>query len=97
MTSLSVDRTPAAEDDLIEIWLHIARDNPSAADRFLDRIAERIALLADFPEAGPERPDIAADLRMLPIGDYVVLNRFAGTRIEIVRVVHGARDATALF
>jgi plasmid stabilization system protein ParE len=25
--------TPAAEDDLINIWIYIARDNPEAADR----------------------------------------------------------------
>lgn len=25
--------TPAAEDDLINLWVYIARDNPSAADR----------------------------------------------------------------
>lgn len=25
--------TPAAENDLINIWVYIARDNPEAADR----------------------------------------------------------------
>lgn len=97
MTSRAIVRTPAAEEDLINIWILVALDNPAAADRLLDRIGERIALLADFPEAGVAREDIAEGLRMLTVGSYVVLYRLAGRRVEIVRVVHGARDVTALF
>lgn len=97
MARRTIVRTPAAEDDLIGIWLHIARDNPVAADRFLDWIAERIGMLADFPEAGAARPDIAEDVRMLAVESHVVLYRIVGTVVEIVRIVHGARDATALF
>ena len=33
-----VTRSAQAEEDLIDIWLTIAADNPSAADRVLDRI-----------------------------------------------------------
>lgn len=96
MSGRRIVRTPAAESDLIDIWIYVASDSPAAADRLLDRIAERIALLGDFPEAGTARPDIAEDLRMLTAGAYVVLYRIAEARVEIVRVVHGARDATAL-
>lgn len=97
MTRHTIVRTPAVEDDLIDIWLHVAADNPGAADGLLDRITERIGMLADFPEAGIARRDIALELRMLPVGNYVVLYRIAGPRVEIARVVHGARDTTALF
>jgi hypothetical protein len=31
-------RTARAEEDLIEIWTYIARDNPKAADRLLDQL-----------------------------------------------------------
>ncbi|WP_333876336.1 type II toxin-antitoxin system RelE/ParE family toxin [Methylobacter sp.] len=34
-------RTAQAEEDLIEIWIYIAQDNPSAADRVLDDIEQR--------------------------------------------------------
>ncbi|MBL0933896.1 MAG: type II toxin-antitoxin system RelE/ParE family toxin [Rhizobiaceae bacterium] len=90
-------RTPAAERDLIDIWTYIATDNPDAADRLLDAIGDRIAQLLDHPKLGRLRPDIAADARFLPIGNYVVLYRLDGQTIEIVRVVHGARDVTSLF
>jgi toxin ParE1/3/4 len=90
-------RTPAAERDLIDIWTYIATDNPDAADRLLDAIGERIRHLLDQPRMGRMRPDIAADARFLPIGNYVVLYRLTDEVVEIVRVVHGARDVTSLF
>lgn len=97
MADVLVVRSPAAEDDLIDIWFGIATDSPLAADRFLDAIAARILQLATFPESGPQRPDIGAEVRALTIGNYLVLYRLAEQRVEIVRVVHGARDVSTLF
>lgn len=94
---MRVLRSPAAERDLINIWTYIATDNPNAADRLLDAIGDRIAQLLDHPRLGRQRPDIAADARFLPIGNYVVLYRLTDDAIEIVRVVQGARDVTSLF
>ena len=58
-----VIRTPAAEEDLWKIVLHIARDNEDAAFRLADTINERFELLARFPTAGPARPELLPDLR----------------------------------
>jgi toxin ParE1/3/4 len=89
-------RSPAAEDDLIDIWCSIARDNPAAADRVLETFAVRIKQLATFPDSGSRRPDIAPDARGLVVGSYLVLYRKTDKHVEIVRIVHGARDITAL-
>ncbi|RWN26163.1 type II toxin-antitoxin system RelE/ParE family toxin [Mesorhizobium sp.] len=97
MADILIVRSPAAENDLIEIWFGIATDIPLAADRFLDAIAARILRLASFPESGPKRLDIGAEVRALTIGNYLVLYRLAEQRVEVVRVVHGARDVSALF
>lgn len=35
-----IQRTAQAEEDLIEIWIYIAQDNPGAADRMLDDIEQ---------------------------------------------------------
>lgn len=90
--SIRVWRHPKAQDDLLEIWLYIAKDNVTAADRLLDRIASKCAGLADFPEIGPAREDIGRRVRVLTVGNYVVLYRTNKDRVDIVRVVHGARD-----
>ena len=83
--------TARAEDDLSEIWLYIARDNPVAADQLLDSIDLACAQLAENPKLGPIRPDIAADLRYSIVGRYLILYREIITGIEVVCVVHGAR------
>jgi hypothetical protein len=41
--------------DLIDIWLHIAQDNPAAADRLLDRFEDVFIRLAETPPMG--RPE----------------------------------------
>jgi plasmid stabilization system protein ParE len=41
------------------------------------------------------RPDIAPNLRYLPVRRYLILYRETAGGIEIVRVVHGARDVPA--
>ncbi len=89
--------TARAEEDLIDIWTYIAADNPAAADRVLDRIEDVFSRVAANPQLGPARPDLADGLRYSVSGSYVVLFRQVGAAIEIVRVVHGARDLPNLF
>ncbi len=48
--------------------------------------------LADNPLMGPARPDIAPEFRYHPVGNYLLLYRIVSGGIEVVRVVHGARD-----
>ena len=84
-------RTSRAEEDLIDIWLYVARDNPGAADAVLDRIDRVCASLAVYPELGPARPDLGAGLRYMVVGQYLVLYRKIVAGVQIVRVVHGAR------
>src|SRR3546814_3988800 len=53
VTVPTIRRTVRAREDLLDIWLHIAQDDPAAADRVFDRIEARIEVLKQFPEAGP--------------------------------------------
>lgn len=92
-----VTHTRQARQDLFSIWSYIAEDSPAAADRLLDAIDEKCALLADHPRLGPARPDLAPDLRYLPVGSYLILYREIATDVEIVRVLHGARNLNAIF
>ena len=92
----AIKRTARAEEDLIDIWLYIAHDDVRAAERLLDDIEEKFLLLAAQPSLGPARPDIAPGLRYLPVRRYLILYREITGGIEIVRVVHGARDVPAL-
>lgn len=86
-----VVRLPRAREDLIAIWSYIALNNPMAADRTLDRLEDKLGLLARNPHLGVARPEIGADMRLFPVGKYLILYRPLEDGVEIVRVIHGAR------
>lgn len=95
--SVAVVFSPAAETDLDDIWLTIALESQTGADRLIDSIGRRCGQLSEFPELGRLRPEIAESTRSLNVGNYLILYRIAARTIEIVRIVHGARDLTTLF
>jgi toxin ParE1/3/4 len=85
-------RSARAEIDLIEIWGHIANDDPLAADRQLDLIDEACQMLAGHQHAGKSRDDLAHGLRFFPVGNYLIFYNARDDGITVVRVLHGARD-----
>ncbi len=90
-------KRPLAENDLDEIWLYIAQDNPDSADALLDKIEERCQALAQFPFIGTDRDELMSDLRSLPVGNYLIFYMPIEDGIVVVRVLHGMRDVDALF
>jgi toxin ParE1/3/4 len=90
-------RKPQAEADLIEIWTYIAQDSPTRADKLLDEIDEKSQTLAQSPFIGKARDELGSKIRSFPIGNYVLFYQPIEDGIEIIRVLHGARDIEALF
>jgi toxin ParE1/3/4 len=88
----TVHRSSRAENDLMEIWGHIANDDPVAADRQLDRIDAACKMLAENPQGGPRREDLAPGLRFYPVGNYLIFYTVGDDGITLARVLHGARD-----
>ena len=89
-----VDITPAAEADIAEIWDYIAQDNPDTATSFIMRLEEQIGTLERFPERCPYIPEnelLGTVYRHLLHGNYRTVFKIAGTRVIIMRVLHGAR------
>jgi len=85
-----------ARRDLDEIWFFIAQDSLDAADRFVDFLTDKFSLLASSPQMGRSREDLGHELRSFPVKNYLVLYRPLKGRVDIVRVVHSARDLKAL-
>jgi len=90
-------RTPQANLDLLEIWTHVARTDAHAADRLLETIDQQCDRLADFPQMGRRRDDLAPSMRSFPAESYVIFYREIPNGIEVIRVLHGARNIDALF
>lgn len=86
---------PQAREDALEIWQYIAADNEAAATALLHRSDRAIRTLAANPLAGRGRPEIGLDIRSFPVGNYILFYIPTTTAIEVVRILHGARDITA--
>lgn len=81
-----------ARQDLLDIWLWIARDSEGRADAALDRIEQRASKLSRHREIGVARPEIGEGARSLVIERWLVLYRLVDGGVQIVRIVDGARD-----
>ncbi len=91
--------TPAAESDVVNLWIYIARDNPEAADRVYHAAEETFATIADMPGIGTlyqsKRAKLLHGLRFFPVTQfpsYVIYYRENADGIEIIRVLHGHMD-----
>lgn len=83
---------PDALADLEGIGAYIASDNPARAVIFVEELQEAAHKIANAPEAYRARDDIAPGLRMAVMGRYIILFRAKLDRVEIARILHGARD-----
>src|SRR5260370_9852655 len=83
--------TYRARRDLIELWLAVRDVNPRAADELYKRLGARIQILDQFPEAGPLRPQLNPEARVLVEPPYLILYRIIPDGVQIWRVAHGAR------
>jgi toxin ParE1/3/4 len=64
---------PEAETDIESIARYIAEENPSAARRWVDDLYLRCQRLGGMPGMGVARPDVRPNLRMLVMGNYLIL------------------------
>jgi toxin ParE1/3/4 len=94
---LKVVLSAMAEEDLLAAWNFLAQDNFDAADALMDRVAAIARKLAEWPELGQARPELAQDLRSFPADTHMVYYRVRADSVEIARVLHGRRDVDAIF
>lgn len=89
--------SPLAERDLLEIATYIARDKPQAARKFVQMLRDRCRFIAKHRGFGSARPLLTGGaLRSHVLGNYVIYFRRLEAVVEIVRILHAARDHDAL-
>lgn len=92
---------PRARLDVVELATRIGKDSVLAANQFLDSSKETFAFLAEHPRIGafyPTKNERLPGLRVFRVRKFPNHLAFYLQRensIEIVRVVHGARDLDA--
>lgn len=89
--------TNTAKADLIEIGEYIRPHNPTRAASFIDELLDRCVALADMALAFPLVPRYEQHgIRRCVHRDYLIFYRIHEENIEVLHVLHGARDYEAL-
>ena len=89
--------TEQAENDLREIWVFVAENDQSAADRLIETFFQKFQLLADNNKIGRNCDDLVIGIRMFPFKHYHIFYFPIAEGAEIYRVLHGKRDIEGLF
>ena len=98
--SLRLTTTELADSDIRDIATYIALNNAHAARLFGRELWERFQAICQTPQIGRSVPGYG-NLRVVRVSGrfwrYLLLYRLPDSEtLEVVRVLHGARDLTAL-
>ncbi|HTE01383.1 MAG TPA: type II toxin-antitoxin system RelE/ParE family toxin [Mucilaginibacter sp.] len=85
--------TESAYEDLEDIENYISQDSPTIARKFISRIFDKINQLYTYPKSGKAVPEIMdTTIRELLINKYrIVYQLTEGSKISILRIIHGSR------
>ena len=90
--------SPAARADLLEIRdFLVEKGSRKVAARVLKELRDALGRVAAMPGAGHLRPDLASEsLRFYRVYKYLIIYRSVSQPLQIVRVLHGARDVRCI-
>ena len=81
-----------AWERLIEIERFVARDDPKAAARLVDKLIDRGDALAEYPERGRRLPELPeSGLRELIVDNHRIVYRRTQKAVEVVTVFEAHR------
>jgi addiction module RelE/StbE family toxin len=82
-----------ASDDLLSIAEHISRDSESYACTVVRELVVAAASLRVFAERGRRVPEyVDPSVRELIVRKYRLVYRVHPERVEVLRIIHGARE-----
>lgn len=89
--------TTEAESDLETIAKYIARDSATRALSFMHKAREKCLTPADAPRGYPVVPRYEhLGIRTRSFGNYLIFYRVAAGTIDVLHILHGARDYESL-
>ena len=87
-----VEYSKVAKADLREIWDYVSDDSKFQADRLIEKFRSKLEHLARWNTLGRPRSELALNCRSYPFGKYCFFFRPIDDGIEVIRVIHSARD-----
>jgi plasmid stabilization system protein ParE len=90
--------TDEAKTDLMEILLDIAEDSPDTAQRLRSEFYSGLQTLGRTPGIGHLHDELLSrKYRFWNFYSYVVAYAWEANPIQVISIVHGARDLPAFF
>jgi toxin ParE1/3/4 len=99
--SLIPDVRPEADLDIDSYIDYLAERDPLVADRFADAVDATVKMLCHNPNLGERlHADLLGEIRyrtILDFKNYLIFYRRVDSVLEIIRILHGARDYENFF
>jgi addiction module RelE/StbE family toxin len=89
---MKVAWSDGAVEDLHAILLYVAVDNVAAAFKLVDRLEAAGNGLTKFPRRGRTGREPGTRELVVPGTKYIIIYELNGDRLEIIHVMHGARQ-----
>ncbi len=90
---MKVHWTETAQEHLDSIHDYIAQNSPAYAKRVVDRLTRRSQQIASFPLSGRRVPEYDMEqIREIFEGPYRIVYYIKPDQIDVLAVIHGARD-----
>lgn len=93
---------PAADIDLDEAALYVAQDSVEQAQRLYDAADATFRLIREYQARGPQcqfdHPRLRSVRRCAIVGfrNHLVFYRVEPNIVEVIRILHGARDILSI-
>ena len=89
---VEIEWSTNSQKDLNEIIDYIAQDSLEFALTFYEEVKEKLKNLIDFPKMGRIVPELNnPNIRELIFRSYRLVYRILEDKIQVVRIIHGAR------
>ena len=91
--SLSYKLTPAADQDLVDIFVYTQNHwGKKQAIQYLNELEQGFLALAQGSNLGQARPEICEGYKAFYINKHIVFYRFYQKQLEIIRILHQRMD-----
>ncbi len=103
MSFKQIHRSDQSVQDVLECAMFIQKDNPDVAQRFLESVEKTCQQITSLPEIGSQRQfrqPVLKGIRSWKVQgfeNYLIFYRLGEKSLEIVRVLHGARNLKKVF
>lgn len=90
--------TPAAKEDIREIWFYsVDTWGEKRAEAYISHLESQFEKLADNPESGRDRSEINKAYRSMPSGKHVIFYMVNENSIDIIGIPHSSMDVLQYF